>query len=143
MRPVTTVALAAALLPAAAASAGPVRVAVLVVQPHDAPHAMPFRTVEDRIYRITVTGHYLYDGRFGRADCGHRDPPEHTPWISYPNFTVDRVTAQCVFQPFSDVHTYEWTQRGTGAPFVFDIPGGAYNTEDDLGPLLVVVRDGP
>jgi hypothetical protein len=127
-------------------AAGPVPAAqrppaadVLVVLPANNPVPTSFATLKGATYRFTVSGFYLYDGRFGRADCGHRDPADHTPWIAEPNFTVDGRSAECVFLPFSNTHTYEWTLSGTGSPFVVDIPDGAYNTDDDLGPLVVSV----
>jgi len=138
------IAAAATLLPAGPAPANdapPASGGVTVVQPANNPQATTFASVKDRSYQFTVQGAYLYDSRFGQADCGHRDPPGHEPWHNEPNFTVDGSLASCVFLPFSQTHTYQWVQRGTGKPFVLNIPDGAYNTSDDTGPLVVVIED--
>lgn len=133
----------ATLLPAVAgtASVAPPTGGAVLVEPKAAPVATLFASVLDRVYRFTVTGTYLYDGRFGQADCGHRDPPTYEVWRKEPNFTIDGSLAQCVFLPYSATHTYTWTQLGTGKPFLLDIPDGSYNTSDDTGRLVVVIED--
>lgn len=143
MRRVTVIAVVSALLSPGVGFAGEQRSTVLVIQPNDPARVTPFRTVVGRSYRFTVSGMYLYDGKFGRADCGHRDPPDHTTWMESPNFVVDGEPAACVFQPYDQTHTYQWTQAGTGAAFTIDIPGGSYDTTDDLGPLVVAVASVP
>lgn len=133
--------LAGGIGPASAAARLPV--AVLAVAPDAPPQPTSFPTRSDRTYTVLVSGVYMYDGRFGQADCGHKDPAGHQPWINEPNFTLDGSAARCVFLEFDDAHTYQWVQPGTGRPFAFDIPGGTYDTSDDVGALLVAVVENP
>ena len=132
----TACALACAAPPAGATLAS--RPEVLVVQAPNQPASTLGVMRSGRLYTVTVTGQYTYDRAFALADCGHKDPAGPNSWIPHANLKVDGNVAQCVVQPFTPTHTYQWVQPGTGRPFVFEIVTQT-DDDDDTGALVVTV----
>ena len=131
---VAAVALAVAGAPPAPALRLPLD--VLLLSASGAPAATQ-RTQEGRPYTVRVTGVYSYNDAVGLSDCGHADPQGPESWQPRINVALDDNAALCFAQPFDKTHSYEWTQVGTGSPFVFRILTVG---DDDSGDLIVTVR---
>jgi hypothetical protein len=121
MRRSILAALAAVLVSTVAAppaQAAPV-VSVIVVDSDETPRETSFATVPGEPYMITVTGAFLrYEDDFVPwfADCGWRFSGAPSDAV-----TVDGHAAGCQSMPYSEQHTYQWTETGTGRPFRFEI----------------------
>jgi hypothetical protein len=111
------------VLAATAAGASPAHAApvasVVVVDRDETPRETSFATVPGEPYLITVTGAFLrYEDDFVPwfADCGWRFSGAPSDAV-----TVDGHPAGCQSMPYSEQHTYQWTETGTGRPFRFEI----------------------
>ena len=106
-----------------------------------------FSTATDHVYEITVSGQYTYDGGPHNADCAYWQPPElFGGWVEAAFFQVDGGTAGCNGMPFDSLHTYTWTQHGTGAPLSFtvvDYGGSADNAGGFAVQVSLVGNDDP
>jgi hypothetical protein len=93
--------------------------AVSVVQVGDGAGETSFATVAGEPYVITATGVFeRYEDDFApwSADCGWRLSGAPSDAV-----TVDDHPAGCRLLPYSEQHTYQWTEIGTGRPFRFAI----------------------
>jgi hypothetical protein len=126
----------ALLLPGPAAHALPAA-STLVLLVDGSTARTSFATVAGEPYLVTVSGQYTYDGGKDFADCGHWHPEFATGWTSGGFFTVDGHPGGCADLPYSDTHTYQWTELGTGRPFEFSVWDAGY--ADNYGAFSVTV----
>lgn len=115
---------ATAFVPTAAQAA--LAVSTVVLYPYADAQATSFATVPGDPYLVTVTGTFVAQTgyfNFGTQDCGWWYDPTTGPVERNDLVTVDDHPTGCASQPYSETHTYRWTETGTGAPFRFAVSG--------------------
>jgi hypothetical protein len=118
--------LAAVVAPAAvtapAAHAVPA-VSTVVVVAGSGVQQTSFATVPGEPYLITATG--AFEGftdapvTLRTGDCGWWQDTLRGGLRTGSPVTIDGHAAACATLPYSETHTYQWTEPGTGAPFRF------------------------
>jgi hypothetical protein len=116
---------AASAVTAPAAHAAPVA-STVVVHSYSGEQATSFATVPGEPYLVTVTGTFVAQTgyfNFGAQDCGWWYDPAAGPVQRNDLVTLDDHATACGSLPYSETHTYQWTETGTGAPFRFAVSG--------------------